>query len=224
MVRAEKRLAVRQAVLAAAVATVDARGMDALNIDDLAAAAGLSVGGLYRYFPGKGAILVELAKDALGRYDRLQKKLLADAAARLGRGATRALAAVLVGWAAYGEHARRAPQSHRVLDLFLSTQEKLLDRKQAPEVEAALAPILERSAGLFQRAAEVGALTPGDAALRTQVMWALVHGLDHLRKRDRLQPHGLHADDILVAGFDGLLLGWGASTRTLAAARRLAAR
>jgi AcrR family transcriptional regulator len=216
--RADKRQAMTEAILTSAAATMDANGLDALTMDGLAASVGLSTGGLYRYFPGKGAIIVELAKDALTRYDQLQRELLAEAAPRVGTGPAGALAVVLVSFQTFGEHARRAPQRHRILDMFLSTPEQILDGAEAPAVEAALRPIVLRSAAALEQASLAGALTAGDGVLRTQILWAFMHGVDHLKKRDRLQPEEYRAQAILAEGIDALLRGWGANPKALATA------
>lgn len=53
----------RQRVLAAALDLIGTRGLVALNMDDLAAAASVSRANLYRLFPGKPALLRELLRE-----------------------------------------------------------------------------------------------------------------------------------------------------------------
>src|SRR5437867_4150451 len=130
--RIERRASMRETVLRAAMETLTTEGFEALTIAGLAARIGVSVGGLYRYYPGKDAILLALQKEALA----------------------------------------------------------------------------------------AGALGPGDAEVRTHVLWALFHGVDHFRKRDRLAPPRLHARRIAVEAMDALLAGWDAPRADLAAARR----
>jgi hypothetical protein len=42
------------------------------------------------------------------------------------------------------------------------------------------------------------------------VLWAALHGLDHFRKRDRIQPVELRVAALELELYRGLLLGWGA--------------
>ena len=52
----------------------------------------------------------------------------------------------------------------------------------------AVTQVLGQVAAIFEEAAGAGALDAGDAGQRTRVLWATVHGLDHMRKRDRRTP------------------------------------
>jgi AcrR family transcriptional regulator len=222
--RIERRASQREAVLKAATEAIAAEGLEALTIARLAARIGVSVGGLYRYYPGKDAIVAALEQQALAAYAALQDKRLAtvDGALRRRRAppAVAALARLIAAGEVYLGHAAHAPVHHRLLDLFLSTPEPLLGDAPAREVEAALAPILGRCAALLDDAVAVGALAAGDAQVRTSALWALLHGVDHFRKRDRLLPPKLHARRIADDALDALLRGWGAAERDLAAARR----
>ena len=61
-------------------------------------------------------------------------------------------------------------------------------------------------------------LEPGDNTLRTHLMWAAVHGLDHLRKRDRVNPDTLHVERLFEATCEAVMRGWGASAELVARA------
>jgi AcrR family transcriptional regulator len=67
----------RHAILEAAVACFDRRGLHATTTDDIAAEAGLSAGALYRYFDGKEAIVEAIAAE---RHARELELLLAASA------------------------------------------------------------------------------------------------------------------------------------------------
>lgn len=60
--RAEQTVA---AILEAAARILEAKGLDGLNTNLVAQRAGVSVGTLYQYFPGKDAIIVALSKREL---------------------------------------------------------------------------------------------------------------------------------------------------------------
>ncbi len=221
--RADKRRSMEEAVLDTATEMLRQGGPEALTIAGLASLLEVSVGGLYRYYPSKGAILVGLEKRAIASYRAAQEALLDELEPRLRRTApdVAALARVLAASTAYLEHARRDPVQHRLLTQLLAVPETLLDDREGQEVELYVRPVLERCATLFEAAAACGALSEGDAAVRTFVLWAALQGADQFRKRDRLLPPRLHSWALADGAADGLLRGWGASDRALAAARRL---
>jgi AcrR family transcriptional regulator len=220
--RADKRRHMEQAVLDCATELLRAGGPEALTIVSLAKELGVSVGGLYRYYPSKGSILVGLEKRAIASYAAVQEQLLAELEPRLKRAPMprAALSRVLLAASAYGEHARRDPVQHDLLTQLLAVPVPLLDEREVAEVEAHVQPILARSTELLVAAMEAGALSAGNALLRTYVLWAAVHGADQFRKRDRLLPSSLHASVVSDAAVEGLLLGWGADPDVLEAAGR----
>lgn len=222
--RADKRRKVEEAVLDAATEMLRSGGPESLTMAKLASGLGLSVGGLYRYYPGKGAILVGLEKRAIASYQEVQEDLLNRLERRLQRHPPKvaALARILAAGSAYLEHGRRDPVQHRLMTQLLATPDPVLDSREVLEVELYVRPIVERSAALLDAAAEVGALAPGDASLRTLVLWAALQGADQFRKRDRVLPEALHAFVLADAAADTLLLGWGADPHLLGRARRLA--
>lgn len=221
--RADKRRSMEEAVLDTATDMLREGGPEALTIAGLAAELDVSVGGLYRYYPSKGAILVGLEKRAIQSYAEVMDSLLTSLERRLARTAVEvaALARVLAASTAYVEHARRDPVQHGLLVQLLSVPEPLLDAREVEEVEAQVRPLLARAVTLIGDATACGALGPGDAEVRTFVLWATMQGADQFRKRDRLLPPRLHSWALADAAADTLLLGWGANARSLAAARRL---
>ncbi len=65
----------RREILSAALGVFSARGLAATKIGDIAAAAGISHGLLYHYFPSKEAIYLELVRGALGRMNAAVREL-----------------------------------------------------------------------------------------------------------------------------------------------------
>ncbi len=196
-------------------------GLTTLTMPTLAKRLGVAVGGLYRYFPSKEALLVTLQAEALEGF-------AADLAAAEGeaerwspQGPLDAEATALhrvarIPWS-YLEDAARAPARHRLIDALLSAPQPLLAPEQATAAEAPLGQVLGRAAAVLEEAQQAGALGLGDAAVRTHVLWATVHGLDHLRKRDLRQPEALRVDPLARAALAALLRGWGAADAPLAA-------
>ena len=60
--RQHRSAATVEAILEAAARILERGGPDALNTNSVAAMAGVSVGSLYQYFPGKEALLAELVR------------------------------------------------------------------------------------------------------------------------------------------------------------------
>jgi AcrR family transcriptional regulator len=210
-------------MLDAAMTIATTEGLDALTIARLCDVLQVSIGGLYRYFPSKEAIYTALQMQTIARFHTFWEAAVARATAVMTDAATEerqmALTLLEVGFTAYLDHAVASPVEHRLMDAFLSSPDQLLSDDQALQVETVLGPLVADFAGLLGQADACGALAPGDAIVRTHVIWAALHGLDHMRKRDRILPEHLRVGALVIATLDGLLIGWGADPATLAASR-----
>ncbi len=153
------------------------------------------------------------AAERLASFDRRVAPATADAVA---------LARVMVVLRSYLEHAEASPESHRLVDAVVSDPEPLLKLEDAIDVDRrVVAPIVTAIAALFEAAVGAGALAPGDATERTYLAWALQHGLDHFRKRDRIVRANLRTPTLQPLALRMLLAGLGASRGALDAAERL---
>jgi len=112
-------------IVEAAAQLIEERGMRGYNTNAVAARAGVSIGSLYQYFPGKEAIMIALAR-------RETAALRGDiAAARLDPGSREALIRLID---AAVRHQLRRPALARVIDL----EEERLARDGDDTVAAAL--------------------------------------------------------------------------------------
>ncbi len=196
--RQERRDARAAELLDAAGALLREEGVGALTMARVARRAGVAVGGIYRYFPSKEALLAALQVRAVGAFDAR----LAAAMARAD-GPVSALRAAGRAWFAF---AASDPERFRLLDASLSDPSPNLPDDHARQVDEALAPVLGRVRHALDSAVREGSLAPGDAALRTHALWAAVHGAAHLRKRARLgAPPAEQVRDLAV---DALLRAW----------------
>ncbi|MCB9688349.1 MAG: TetR/AcrR family transcriptional regulator [Alphaproteobacteria bacterium] len=175
-------------------------GIDALTMPRLADAADAAVGGLYRYFSGKDALIAGLQVRAGEAFVAFLDERWDAEAPPLSR-----VRAVVEAWPAF---AQAEPQKHALLDASLSDPRALLGADAAAAVATAVAPALERCARALREAVEEGTLRPGDEELRTHALWAAVHGAGHFVKRDRLVPERLRAAAIRRELVEGLLAGW----------------
>ena len=216
----------RQSYLAEAMGLVVQDGMEGLTIARLAARMNASVGAVYRYFPSKEALLVGLQELAIADYHAFLQPRLTEVAPRLANASAhaRVLARIMIAFGSYIEHAESSPRPHRLVDAFLSFPEAVLSDAEARSVgERLLSPILGAFAGLLGEAEATGTIDVGDDFQRTQLAWAYVHGLDHFRKLDRINPAPLHLRSLLPLARAGLLRGFGARLEHIAEAERLLA-
>jgi len=214
----------RQSYLTEAMGLVVQDGMEGLTIARLAARMNASVGAVYRYFPSKEALLVGLQELAIADFHGFMQRRLSDVAPRLAHASAhaRVLARIMIAFGSYIEHAESSPRPHRLVDAFLSFPEAVLSDAEARSVgERLLTPILGAFAALLAEAVASGTIDAGDDNQRTQLAWAYVHGLDHFRKLDRINPATLHLRSLLPSARAGLLRGFGAKPEHIAEADKL---
>ena len=200
--------------LDAAMAIVASEGLEALTVARLASDVDAAVGALYRYFPGKSELVGALQARALIQLVEEMRAAAAPARPPLVR-----VLSVLVPLATL---AVRDPPRHRLLDAALSSPDLVLDEVRARAVEAVLREALAFVQEALHQAARTGALSPGNAAVRTRVLWAVVHGTGHLRKRDRLEDKATAHAVVERAALIAVLVGFGATPRAVAAALKRA--
>lgn len=212
-------------MLDAAVAIATREGLEALTIARLCEATHLSIGGLYRYFPSKEAIHQALQERMILQFGGYWQDAIAHIEAQADAvkvaAEPRALLRLLAAYFAYLDHAAQQPVEHRLLHAFIATPSQLLTDEGAKNMEVKLAPLLQGYAGLINDAVACKALQAGDATQRVYVIWAMLHGLDDFRKRDRILPDALRVAALAEAHIATLLKGWGAKAAALDTALRL---
>lgn len=216
--RAERRASRREEVLVAAMRLVAEEGLDALTIQRIAGAIGASVGGLYRYYDGKDALLTALQQRAIAAVAEDQATDVSNARKLFARtldgtrSGVASLASALVASTVVLRHAHRRPEEHRLLDAFLSSHESVLSDDSARAADDALRPLVDAVAREIDAAVTEGAIEPGDSVQRTYTLWAALHGLDHFRKRDRILPANLRVEALVPATMLAMCRGWGATS------------
>ena len=168
------------AVVEAAARILEAEGLGGFNTNAVAARAGVSIGSLYQYFPGKDAILAALIRREAEAFDAALTQAVA-AATELGTSsAVGLLARVAVA------HQASRPRLARLLDLeeqrlglveeveaagarIGDVLTRFLAERRLGDAEAAL-DILHLSRGLIDGALERGALENLDGRLA----WAIL--------------------------------------------------
>jgi AcrR family transcriptional regulator len=175
----------RAAATVAAVVEASARileegGLGAFNTNAVAARAGVSIGSLYQYFPGKDAILASLVRREAEAFD----VALTEAVARTGDLGTSSAVALLAQVAV--AHQASRPRLSRILDLEEQrlgladeadaagartggTIARFLAQRHLGEDEAAW-DILHLSRGLIDGALDRGAVD----GLEKRLAWAIL--------------------------------------------------
>ena len=169
----EARTARRDQIIAAAAGCFARAGYHATTMADIAAAAGVSKGTPYLYFPGKEALFIAL-------YEEWDCGLTARVNAAIGglpEPARRSPRAVLAAAAsAIAAHVTANPQTCRVL--MEATTLAAYEPAIAAKVQAANAASLDQFTGLFQASITAGQWPAGtDPALRARLFMAGVYGL-----------------------------------------------
>lgn len=219
--RARRRDANHSRILDAAMELVAQGGLEALSMGRLAEAADYTAGALYRYFPGKDALLAALVGQVL---DELQVFLL-NAESALPQPA-RPLTRLFALAHAYRRFAKERPHAFGFLSTTIAEPRVLLEAKAAaPVTERALA-LLEQLASALADATNAGHLDapPGDDAAhgaeftRTLCLFAQLQGVLQLQKQARFSAGLVELAPLISHAVRTLLIGWGGAPKTVDAA------
>jgi AcrR family transcriptional regulator len=170
--RAERRAATRDAIVAGTLSLVAEGGWSAASMHDVARRAGVATGTLYRHFPSKSELLAEVFAEASAR----ELAVVADIAGRPAPTPLRRLRAAIE---AFAHRANAAP----------TLAYALMAEPADPAVEAARLTNKRAYAGVFaallEEAAAAGEIAPLDAgvaaaaivgALQEALLGPLAHG------------------------------------------------
>lgn len=219
--RARRRDANHARILDAAMELVAEGGLEALSMGRLAEAAAYTPGALYRYFPGKDALLAALVGQVL---DELQVFLL-SAESALPQPA-RPLPRVFALAHGYRRFARERPHPFGLLSATIAAPRVLLETKAAAPVAERAVALLEQLASALGDATKAGQLAapPGDDAAhggeftRTICLFAQLQGLLQLQKQARFSTGLLELAPLVSHAVRALLIGWGGAPKTVDAA------
>lgn len=218
-----KRAARKEAILDAGLRIVAEDGLAALTVGRLAEELDLTPGALYRYFPGKSAVIAEIERHAI---DDIRARLLAALAAFDDRTMAapvreRALARILFAADFYVGLLDDAPEQVGLLSAMMGDPRRLVPDDELPRVAPAFFGLVFAVDGLFTEAVATGALEPGLARPRTMTFWSALLGVMQMDKLARLDARTFDPRALAPALARTMLRGWGADKAALAAAQRL---
>ncbi len=224
--RGRRRQARTEQILATAMRILAEDGLNSLTIHRLAEELDYTVGALYRYFPSKDAILAEIEQTVVTDLGRLIGRAMGHIIIKVKERdlapSVAALVPLLALAALYRQQPRLWPERYWLVSQNLANPRRLTSDAAEARVTAALMPILDAAADLFEAAARAGALAPGDAGQRTMIFWSVLHGATQLQKLDRLRPGYFELPALVRDAAQTTLCGFGASAARVASAATVA--
>jgi AcrR family transcriptional regulator len=227
--RERRRTEAISRIVEAASELVRDGGFERLTMPRLARELGYTVGALYRYFPSKDALVVAVLAGVLDALhsDLLEVETRVDAHLVRTRGLESedaALLRILGALANYEALADRRPEQFRLLSLWLGDPREVATTSVGALITPSLLAPTRHIRSLFDAATAAGALSAGDSGRRAAIAWAALHGVMQIRRFARLGIPDFRPDPMSPTLLQGLLIGWGADARRVAAMWSRAAR
>jgi AcrR family transcriptional regulator len=218
--RTRRRAETTTELLDHAERVVLSEGLEALSMHRLAAEHGVRVAALYRYWASKDALLSALLERAVVRTREAVAAIEPFESALVGRSRKswsnqeQALLRLVRLAGVYFELARARPEVTSLIAHFLAPARPVLEPSAGGPLLVHAMGLLGEVSAAFERAAELGALSTGDATQRTALYWTSLAGLVAAAKLTRFGIGGDRAqlERTLV---QTLLVGWGAPPELL---------
>jgi AcrR family transcriptional regulator len=190
-------------LLEAAAQILETRGLEGFNTNAVAQRAGVSIGSLYQYFPGKDALTIALLA-------REHERFYQDALAALDQPSGPAALSHLMTVAVRQQFAR--PRLARLLDV----------EESRPDLRSALSGKGSMRTLLLQILAREGLPPQPDADVAARDLMAIVRGLvDTAGEREEVDTSGLiHRVTAAVVGYLTMMSGTGSLAAFLPDAKR----
>lgn len=222
-----KRQARRDQIVTAARELVRAGGLDSLTVASLAEQLDYTPGALYRYFPSKDALIVELQRAALGEIAAALAAFTerfrgAAEAAELSE-RTRAIGELLAAGRFYAALPRALPDQLHLVQATLADPRPLVATDVAAGIMPMVQQVLSAVQASFRSAVECGALEPGDERARVVTFWAALQGVVQLDKLSRFDHRLFDVTRLAETLTWALLRGMGADPGELSAAGQVVA-
>lgn len=217
----EQRL---QSLLQTALELVMEEGLAGLTMQKLADRQDLAVGGLYRYFKSKDALLAALQRQVISEFAAVIQAADLCFIQREMKPAnepdrSEALARLLLASEVYFHLPKVCPQRFRLLYEMTISAEPLLGLQEGFQVLQVALPLFKQLESRFDQAAQIQALKAGAASQRAILYWSSLQGLLPLEKLTRFVPL-YDLSQLRVELENTLLLGMGAHAEDIKAARK----
>ena len=221
-----KRQARIDGILDVALELLANNGLEGMSMHRVAGALDLTVGALYRYFDNKGAMIAALERRVFREYgDELKRVVLDPPTPDTGEGeAVDLLVPIARLSLAYGALSFSKPAHMQLINEVLANPAHLLSPDEAHHVIATMFEVFLPFESLFQRAADGGALSAGEANMRLLLFWNAARGVLQLYKLSAVDASRFDNEALYYETNRALLVGWGADPDALSKAWAIAAR
>jgi len=209
---AGKRQARMQEIVLRALRIAREEGFEALTLQRLAGALGVTPASLYRYFASKDALEAELQRSVIAWLTRATRDCIDAVPALDANDASpgqRALLPIVITAFAFEHFARSAPVEFGWLSKHLSTPDYALSAPEAARVFDAAWQSLAELARHLDAAAQEGALAAGSGSDRALTLWAALQGVVQTRKLARSAADRFDPTELVHGMVPALLIGWG---------------
>jgi len=214
-----KREAKREQILATAMRLLAEGGIESVTVQRLAKELDYTAGALYRYFPGKDALLAAMQRHSVGALRKhYQIQAEAWATEREARGVdpvTNDLMALMSLAEFYVALSETLPHDTKLINFLLADPRNLISNEDAARIAPAFFGLLSEVALLFDNAAASSALTRGNSGDRAVVFWSALQGTLQLDKLQRFDARIFQPNRLGRQLAQTLLLGWGANAAAL---------
>ena len=205
--RLERRIQQQQRVREVTADLLTRQSADAIKMSDIAQSMGVSVGGLYRYYPSKEAIFVSLQIQALTELQAVMERSITAHIKRMS-GYTWSLVETLFdAWSIFEQD---APTLARLLNRFAWRTEPLLTNDEQSRVGQHVFQLIELIESTLRRLEAEHVLRAGNANLRALSLWGMVFGLLQLQRRQGAGMQSLPISQIRRSYLDDLKRSWAA--------------
>jgi len=211
-----RRAAKTTAIIDATLDLILQEGLGGLTIAGLAKRMDWSMGALYRYFPGKDALLAEAQARVIKQLHRDIKRDIEVAGL-----ADSPLACVLASTRRFRRFALEQPARFHLISAMLADPRPLIFNEHTGELAGLLRSVLATVDQQLEAALCAGHLDMGDSSQRTVLLWAGLHGLLQFSKLGRIEARLRQTTALAETIVDDLLRSWGADPEQLASAHML---
>jgi len=188
-------------------------GLGALTLQRIAGELSLTPTALYRYISSKDELVARLQQRSLRQmlvmFDRAWTAWDRSRIVSALDPEPRALVMIMASCRFYGQ-LRIDRSFHLELMSELMGKSTEIDVRWARQVVPIWRGMLDGVAALLDKAADVGAITPGDSLKRAGLLWASTQGVVQTHKLRRLAPNIYSVHEMTRELAVSMLSGWGA--------------
>ena len=203
--RIQRRLQQQENVLKTAAEILRTSPGEGLKMSRIATLMGCSVGGLYRYYPSKEAIITALQLRGLNTLQRMLASSIAQHESVHGHGKISLLEVLFDSWTTFE---LQAPDEAQLLNRFAWRDTVILTEAEQTVVGQKVFEIVQLLEDSIDALTTAKTLVPGNAKLRAYTLWGMIFGFVQLRQRQRSGMSSLPLSAIRECYLRDLRVSW----------------